>query len=281
MDKKTVLEAGVRAIQEAAPDFAPDLAIILGSGLGSLADRVEKVAVLPYDQIPGFKPSTAPYHAGRLILGRLAGKNVAVMQGRLHYYEGYTMSEVTDPIRIIALWGVKRIILTNAAGGVNQTFARGDLMLITDHIKLFTESPARGKENHLFGPRFFDMTETYSVSMGHVLRKAARKQGIHLREGVYMFFPGPQYETPAEIRMARVLGADAVGMSTVPEAIVARQMGLKTLGVSLISNLAAGMPGQTQITEEEVAETGAAAAERFCALIETAVELLPPAGTEE
>ena len=181
----------------------------------------------------------------------------------------------------MALWGAKRLILTNAAGGVNLTFARGDLMLITDHIKMFTESPVRGKENHLAGPRFFDMTETYSVAMGHVLRKAARKQGIRLREGVYMFFPGPQYETPAEIRMARTLGADAVGMSTVPEAIVARQMGMQILGVSLISNLAAGMAGQSQITEEEVAEAGAASAERFCALMETAIALLPPAEKAE
>ena len=203
--------------------FAPKVAMILGSGLGYMGDIVENAIAVPYGEIPHFKASTAPGHKGRLVFGTLEGKPVAVMQGRMHHYEGYSYEEVGYAVRVLRLLGCDTLIVTNAAGCVNMNWKAGDLMLITDQIKIFMESPLRGENLPEFGPRFPDASYLYTPRLQDLARQQARRLDLHLREGVYMYFPGPQYETPAEVRMARILGADAVGMSTVPEAIAAAQ----------------------------------------------------------
>ena len=253
-------------IREKTGGFEPEVLMILGSGLGFLGDRVSNSCRIDYSEIPGFSVSTAPGHTGKLVLGELGGKRVCVMQGRVHYYEGYSMEEITYPVRTARLLGASKLLVTNAAGGVNEDFSAGDIMLITDHIKLFDESPLRGRNIDEFGPRFNDMTHTYTKELRDKAEEAAGRLGMKLRKGVYMFFTGPQYETPAEIRAARALGADAVGMSTVPEVIVARHCGMDILGFSLISNLAAGILDRP-LSEEEVLEAAAAAKERFSALV--------------
>lgn len=221
--------------------FTPDIALVLGSGLGYLGDVVENPIAIDYKNIPLFKVSTAPGHSGRLVCGTLAGKKVAVMQGRLHHYEGYSYEDVTYPIRALKLVGCDKLILTNAAGCVNAAWQAGDIMLIADQIKFFLDSPLRGDNLNEFGPRFPDMSRIYTPALREVARKAAGELGLTLREGVYCYFPGPQFETPAEIRCARVLGGDAVGMSTAPEAIVAAHCGMEVLGFSLLTNMAAGI----------------------------------------
>ncbi len=253
--------------------FQPEVAMILGSGLGFLGDQVEDPITIPYGQIPYFRASTAPGHKGQLVFGTLEGKAVAVMQGRMHFYEGYSLQDVTFAVRVLHLLGAKQLIVTNAAGCVNRDWKAGDLMLINDHIKLMLESPLRGDNLPQFGPRFPDVSYLYTPQLRALAEAAAQELGIQLRSGVYMFFPGPQYETPAEVRVARILGADAVGMSTVPETIVAGQCGMQVLGLTLLTNMAAGILDQP-LSEEEVLEAADQAKERFSSLIRTYLKKL-------
>jgi purine-nucleoside phosphorylase len=245
-----------------------DVAVVLGSGLGAFAETLEDKTIVPYEEIPDFARSTVEGHSGRLVAGTLPGTsiNVAVMQGRFHYYEGYSLDEVTLPIRAFGAMGVKKLALTNAAGGVNHSFKAGDLMLISDHINLMMLSPLRGQHDNRLGERFPDMSEVYSREYRRIAKEVAAEQGVRLTEGIYMSLQGPNYETPAEIRMMRLLGADAVGMSTVPEAIVARQMGMSTLGISLITNAAAGIE-DAPINHAEVMEMGHRVSNQFCELL--------------
>ena len=253
--------------------FVPKVAMILGSGLGYLGDLVEDAAAVPYGDIPHFRTSTAPGHSGRLVFGRLAGKNVAVMQGRMHHYEGYSYEETAYAVRVLRLLGCDTLIVTNAAGCVRTDWNVGDLMLISDHIKLFSESPLRGENLPEFGPRFPDSSHLYTPRLRTLARDAAAEQGITLREGVYFYAYGPQYETPAEIRAIRALGGDAVGMSTAAEVIVAGHCGMEVLGFTLLSNMAAGILDQP-LTEQEVLDAGEAAKEKFSRLVLTCLERL-------
>ncbi len=249
-------------------DFKPDVAMVLGSGLGFLGDVVEDPIVVPYGDIPHFKVSTAPGHKGQLVFGTLSGKKVAVMQGRMHHYEGYSYEDVSYAVRVLKLVGCSQLILTNAAGCVNADWNVGEIMLITDHMKFFMESPLRGENLPEFGTRFPDMTHVYTPALQDVARRSAQELGMTLREGVYMYFPGPQFETPAEVRAARVLGADACGMSTAPEAIAAAHAGMKILGFTLLSNMAAGILDQP-LSGEEVNAAAEAARDHFSKLILT------------
>ena len=253
--------------------FVPDVAMVLGSGLGYLGDQVEDAIVVPYGQIPHFKASTAPGHKGQLVFGRLEGKNVAVMQGRMHHYEGYSYQEVAYAVRVLRLLGCKTLIVTNAAGCVRTDWEAGELMLITDHIKMFSESPLRGENLPEFGVRFPDASHLYTPRLQQLARETAKEQGIDLREGVYFYCYGPQYETPAEIRAARLLGGDAVGMSTAPEVIVAAHCGMEVLGFTLLSNMAAGILDQP-LTEQEVLDAGVAAREKFSGLVRACLKKL-------
>ena len=264
-------ETAADTIRPRLGQFRPEIAMVLGSGLGSMAELAEDPIVIPYGDIPGFEVSTAPGHAGRLVFGTLAGKNVAVMQGRLHAYEGYSFEEVCFPLRVLRLLGCKTLVITNACGGVNLDFQVGDICLITDHIKFFMDSPLRGQNIPEFGVRFPDATHLYTPRLQTVAREAAEKLRIRLVEGVYMYFPGPSYETPAEIRAIRTLGADLVGMSTVPEVLAAGHAGMEVLGFSLVSNAAAGITGEA-LSEQEVLDAAKAAKERFSALITRCVE---------
>ena len=250
--------AGISKTAAAADSAVADIAVVLGSGLGGFADRLFNTTIIPYRDIPHFPQSTAPGHAGRLVLGAVSpgGKRILCMQGRFHLYEGYSMHEVTRHIRVFKELGVSRLILTNACGGMNPVWKVGDLMLILDHINYTGQNPLTGRNLDAYGPRFPDMTHAYDPAMLDVARHAAAGLPIPLREGVYAGFCGPSYETPAEIRMFRALGASAVGMSTVPEAIVASHCGIKTCGISCITNYAAGILDQP-LTEAEVIETAA------------------------
>lgn len=252
----------------------PEVCLVLGSGLSRLAGEVTDPVEIPYEDIPGFPRSTVKSHAGKLVLGRLSGRPVAVMSGRFHFYEGYDMETVAFYVRVMFLLGVGKLVLTNAAGGVNETYRAGDLMLLTDHIKLCAESPSRGAIDPRFGDRFFDMTYTYSPALAAKARRSAKELGIPLHEGVYVFMAGPQFETPAEIRAIRRLGGDAVGMSTVAEAIAARQCGMEVLGLSCITNLAAGMQPGAEVSDQEVTQNAAAVADTFCALMRKIVEVI-------
>ncbi len=225
------------AFLRAHTHFRPKTAVILGSGLGKLADAIEQADVIPYSEIPHFKASTAVGHKGNLIIGLLDGVEVMAMQGRFHYYEGYTMQEVTLPVRVMSRFGIRRLLVSNAAGGINPDFAVGDLMVITDHIS-FMPNPLIGKNIDEMGPRFPDMTTVYSSSLRRAAHQAADRLGLKLRDGVYVAETGPTYETPAEYRMYGLLGGDAVGMSTVPEVIVARHCGMEVFGMSVITNCA-------------------------------------------
>lgn len=247
-----------------------DVAVVLGSGLGAFAETLVDPVIIPYEEIPDFVRSTVEGHSGRLIIGQLPQARhltVAVMQGRFHYYEGYSLDEVTLPIRSFGVLGVKRMILTNAAGGVNPSFDLGSFMLIKDHINLMMISPLRGKHDGRLGARFPDMSEVYSKDYQRVAVEVAGELGVPLGAGVYLALQGPNYETPAEIRMMSILGADAVGMSTVPEAIVARQIGMETLGISLITNPAAGMTHEP-IDHDAVMRTGGRVSETFSKLLQ-------------
>lgn len=251
----------------------PTIGLILGSGLGVLGDEIEGGSRIAYEDIPGFPVSTVEGHAGQLVLGELEGVPVVVMQGRFHYYEGYSMDQVVFPVWVMRSLGVRTLLVTNAAGGINTSFAPGDLMLITDHIKFFTDSPLRGPNIEDFGPRFNDMSDAYTARLRALAKKAAAEVGIDLREGVYAHMAGPSFETPAEIRMLRTLGADAVGMSTVPEVIAAAHASLDVIGISAISNLAAGILDQP-LNHEEVIETGRQVRDTFIRLVRTIVRAL-------
>jgi purine-nucleoside phosphorylase len=255
-----------RYITGAAGGRTPHVAVVLGSGLGGVADAVTSPIQIPYSEIPNFARSTVEGHAGKLILGRFGEVDVVLMNGRFHFYEGYSMQEVTLPVRAFSLLGVKSLVLTNAAGGCAPHLEPGALMLITDHINLMGENPLRGSNDARFGPRFPDMTEVYDPSYIVLAQDVAREMEISLAEGVYLGLRGPSYETPAEVKMLRKLGADALGMSTVPEAIVARHMGMRVLGVSCITNVAAGMSGSS-ISHQEVMEVGARAGRQLAELI--------------
>lgn len=254
-------------------DKTPEVGIVLGSGLGSLADRLSDPVFVDYGDIPGFARSTAPGHKGRLVFGTLSGKTVVCMQGRFHYYEGYSMQDIVFPIRVLKLLGIKALIITNAAGGVNTSFSVGDLMLITDHINFLGINPLIGPNAEEFGPRFCDMGKTYTPALRELAKNAASVCGLTLKEGVYIACTGPSYETPAEIRAFRTLGADAVGMSTVPEAITASHCSLPVLAISLITNMAAGVLDQT-LSGEEVIEIGNKKAGELQALVKEVVHEL-------
>lgn len=232
-------------------DFEPQIGIVLGTGLGGLTKEIQNIGSLPYNEIPNFPVSTVKGHEGRLIFGKLGGKKVVAMQGRFHYYEGYTMQELTFPIRVMKHLGINLLILSNASGGVNPAFEVGDLMVIKDHINLMGNNPLIGKNDDDLGPRFPDMSETYDKKVIREFTKIARQHAIHFQVGVYAAVSGPTFETPAEYKYIRVLGADAVGMSTVPEAIVARHMNLPVFAVSVISDL--GVEGKiVEISHDDV-----------------------------
>ena len=244
----------------------PKIAIILGSGLGPLTSQVKIDVEIPYKSIPHFPVSTAPGHIGRLIFGKLQDKDVILLDGRFHFYEGYDGHDIAVVLRSLKVLGISYLLQTNAAGGINKSFKAGDFMLITDHINLSGTNPLIGKNNSDFGPRFPDMSECYDPVLQQNARKAAKELGIDMKEGVYIWFMGPSYETPAEIRMARLLGADAVGMSTVPETIIAVHAGLKVLAISVISNLAAGVSDE-KLDENEVLVTANAKRHLFAELM--------------
>ena len=269
------------AAVQAHTGLRPRVGLILGSGLGRLADQIQDATAIPYDQIPHFPRSTVPGHAGRLVLGTLSGQPVCAMQGRFHFYEGYTPQQVTFPVRVMALLGVDILILTNAAGGINPGFRAGDLMLIVDHLNLVGmagHNPLRGPNLDAFGPRFPSMTHVYSPVLRRLALRTARRMDLELRQGVYAWVAGPNFETPAEVRLLRQLGADAVGMSTVPEALVARHAGLHVLGISTITNLAVDELDTTaEPSHEEVLETGAQAIPRLSRLLLEILVHLPQA----
>jgi purine-nucleoside phosphorylase len=266
-------EESAAAIRSRIGSFAPKVAMVLGSGLGYLGDVVENAVAVPYGDIPHFKHSTAPGHKGQLVFGKLSGQNVAVMQGRMHHYEGYSYEETAYAVRVLRLLGCGTLIVTNAAGCVRTDWQAGDLMLITDHIKLFSDSPLRGENLPQFGPRFPDSTHLYTPRLQALARDTARAQGLTLREGVYFYAYGPQYETPAEIRAVRALGGDAVGMSTAPEVIAAGHCGMEVLGFTLLSNMAAGILDQP-LTEREVLDAAERAKEHFSRLVLGCLEKL-------
>ena len=256
-------------------DFVPKVAVVLGSGLGDYAENIRVEYELPYSELEGFPVSTVPGHAGKFIFGYIDEVPVACMKGRVHYYEGYPVSDVVLPIRLLKLMGAQILFLTNAAGGVNTSFHAGDLMLIKDHISAFAPNPLIGPNIDELGPRFPDMSTVYHRDIQKLLRKAAKENHIFLQEGVYAQMTGPSYESPAEIRMLRTLGCDAVGMSTVVEAIAANHMGLKVCGVSCISNLAAGM-SDSPLSHKEVQEAADMAAPNFKKLVTEAVKGMAP-----
>jgi len=248
-------------------EHRPTLCVVLGSGLGDYAETLEDAQVIEYKTIPGFPVSTVPGHAGRLIFGRKYGVNLVCMQGRFHCYEGYSPAETVIPLRTLIKLGVKTLLATNAAGGVNMDFAPGDIMIIKDHINFTSLNPLEGRNFDEFGPRFPDMSYAYDKKLISALEQTATDGGIAVRKGVYMMMKGPSFETPAEIRMARILGADAVGMSTVPEIITAAHAGVASAAMSCITNMAAGILDKP-LSHEEVMETGKVTAGRIAALID-------------
>ncbi|QTU83234.1 purine-nucleoside phosphorylase [Carnobacteriaceae bacterium zg-C25] len=268
-----------RKIQEAADYIKsqgvvnPEFALILGSGLGELAEEVENAISIDYSNIPHFPTTTVVGHANELVYGVLNGKNVLVMKGRFHYYEGYGLEAITFPIRVFKALGIENVFLTNAAGGVNETYKPGTLMMITDHINYAGPNPLIGPNDDEIGTRFPDMTQVYHPAYRDVIRQAAKEVGVDLKEGVYTWYSGPSYETPAEIRMFRTLGTDAIGMSTVPEAIVANHAGMKVMGISCITNMAAGMSGE-QLSHEEVVEVTQKVKHLFKALVRKTIEFI-------
>lgn len=251
--------------------FAPEIALILGSGLGDMAEEAEDKIVIDYKDIPNFPVSTVQGHKGRLVFGTIRGRKVVFMQGRFHYYEGYGMEEVVFPVWVFKALGVKKLVVTNAAGGVNTDFRPGDLMLIKDHINYTNNNPLIGPNIEKFGPRFPDMSEAYSRELQEIVKACASKNGITMREGTYIFLTGPSYETPAEIKAFRIIGADAVGMSTVPEVVAANHCGIKPVGISCITNMAAGILDQP-LNHREVMETADRVKESFTKLITSVIE---------
>lgn len=264
------LNSCYESIKDKIP-FKPKVALILGSGLGDYADGINIEAALDYHDIEGFPVSTVPGHKGRFVFGHVEGVPVVIMQGRVHYYEGYPMSDVVLPVRLMKMMGAEILFMTNAAGGANFNFRPGDFMLITDHISSFVPSPLIGLEGDELGPRFPDMSEVYKKDLRDKIVACAVQQGIHMKEGVYIQLTGPAYETPQEIRMCRTLGADAVGMSTVCEAVAANHMGMKVCAISCITNMACGM-SNTPLSHEEVKETANRVAKQFKVLVTAAIK---------
>jgi purine-nucleoside phosphorylase len=256
--------------------LSPRIGIVLGSGLGAVADAVRDAVVVPYTSIPNFPHSTVEGHSGRVVAGNLGDTSVLVLQGRVHFYEGYSPAQVTFPMRVMGALGIRAVVLTNAAGGIQQGYSIGQLVALADHINLMGWNPLTGPNEPRFacipgaGLRFFDMTEAYSKALRTLAKDAAREEGFALDEGIYLATPGPSFETPAEIRAFRTMGATLVGMSTVPETIVARHMGIEVLGISCVTNLAAGL-SDTQLSHEEVFEAGRKVEHRLAALLERLV----------
>ncbi|MGD0617117.1 MAG: purine-nucleoside phosphorylase [Bryobacteraceae bacterium] len=257
----------------------PRTAVVLGSGLGDFANELDNRIEIPYGEIPGWPPSTAQSHAGKLIVGTLAGQPLAVMAGRNHLYEGYSPAQVTFGVRVLAKLGVRSLVLTNAAGGINLNYGKGALVIISDHINLQGSNPLVGANDDSCGPRFPDMTEAYDARYRRIALEAAAKLGVEMPEGVYAAVLGPSYETPAEIRYLRVIGADLVGMSTVPETIVANHMGVKVLAISCVTNMAAGVL-PVKLSHEEVLEVGRQVRERFVLFLKTVLPRLESANDE-
>jgi len=253
-------------VREATGGFEPETLLVLGSGLGFLGDTVEDPKYVLYRDIPHFRDSTAPGHAGRFVAGKLRGKNVLVMQGRLHIYEGYTAEEAAYPVRTARLLGAESMVVTNACGGVNMSYRVGELVILKDFIKFAHINPLFGPNLIEFGPRFCDMSYTFDRGYRHLLKQIGKEHGLNLREGVYFYMTGPQYETPAEIRAVRVLGGDVVGMSTVPECIAANHAGMRILGISLVTNMAAGVV-DAPLTEQEVLDEAEKARGYFSRLV--------------
>ncbi len=271
----TLFEKATSAAEfvEKRTSLRPKTAIVLGSGLGAFAEQLEELKAIPFAEIPHFPRSTVPGHSGKMVIGDIGGVPVAVMQGRVHAYEGYSSDEVTFPVRVLGRMGVKTLVLTNAAGGINPEFHRGQLVLIADHINLSGRNPVAGPNDDRFGPRFFDMSEAYSKRLLGLAHQAARSTGLDLAEGVYLCVLGPSFETPAEIRAFRALGADLVGMSTVQETIAARHMGIEVLGISCVTNMAAGIQKEP-LSHEEVMATGHAVEERLAELMTRLVPMM-------
>ncbi len=269
MASQQILEA--KSFIESKLVVKPQVGMILGSGLGVLADEIEDGIVIPYDQIPHFLKSTVEGHAGEFVIGKLSGVVVMAMKGRFHYYEGYSQKDITFPVRVMKALGIETIFVTNAAGGVNTSYLPGDLMVIEDHINMSGSNPLIGKNEDEFGPRFPDVSRAYSTDLMSLAHEVAATQRLNLKTGVYQFNSGPTYETPAEVRMARLLGADAVGMSTVPEVIVAAHMGMKVLGISCITNMAAGILDKP-LYHGEVVETAERVRGAFINLIKGILE---------
>ncbi len=251
-------------------NISPKVGLILGSGLGVLADEIQNAVKIKYNDIPNFPVSTVEGHAGQLVIGNLEGKQVVAMQGRFHYYEGYSQQEITFPVRVMKALGVDTIVVTNAAGGSNTNFKPGDLMVIKDHINLSGNNPLIGKNDERFGPRFPDMSTAYNPKYVALVKECAKELNMNIQEGVYAFFSGPTYETPAEVRMAQILGADAVGMSTAPEVIVASHSSMDVIGISCITNMAAGILDQP-LDHEEVIETTQKVKAEFLSLVKAVV----------
>lgn len=270
MDKIKKFNQAAQYVEERI-NIKPEIGMILGSGLGEMAEYIEDRVAINYVDIPGFPVSTVEGHAGRLVAGKLMGKPVLAMQGRFHFYEGYPMEEVTFPVRVMKLLGIKYLIVTNAAGGVNREFEPGDLMAINDHINMMGSNPLKGKNLDQFGPRFPAMTGAYDKQLLDIAHQCATRKQIQLRSGVYCSVQGPSYETPAEIKMVETIGGDAVGMSTVPEVIVARHCGIKVLGISCITNMAAGILDRPP-NHEEVLEVGRQAKDKFIALLKEIIK---------
>ncbi|KEI07532.1 purine-nucleoside phosphorylase [Clostridium botulinum] len=265
MDLYNQIQEAAKYIQEKSK-YTPEIGLILGSGLGAIGDKIENAEYYPYSEIPHFPVSTVEGHAGRLVIGTLQGRTVIAMQGRFHFYEGYKMQEVTFPVRVMKLLGISKLIVTNAAGAVNTNYKPGDLMLISDHLNLMGDNPLMGRNLDQFGARFPDMSNAYDKELRGKVKEIASSLGVELQEGVYAAMSGPTYETPAEIRMIRTLGGDAAGMSTVPEVIIASHSGIKTVGISCMTNMAAGILDQP-LDHEEVIETSERVRETFIKLM--------------
>ena len=266
------IQTAANYIRERVP-FTPKLGLVLGSGWNMILEDMESPVRIPYAEVPGMIASTVPGHAGEWVFGKIGGREVCVMAGRIHYYEGHALKDVTLPIRVMKALGIETVVLTNAAGAVNKGFEPGDMMLITDHINLTASNPLIGPNDDDLGTRFPDMSKAYDPALREVAKAIALEQGLTLREGVYMWLTGPTFETPAEIRMARTLGADAVGMSTVPETIVARHGGIKVLALSCMTNMAAGVLDQP-LSHLEVLETMQRVRVPYRAFIARLIELL-------
>lgn len=278
MDNTEKILSAAAYIRERVP-MRPEIGLVLGSGLGDYADTLEDALRIAYADIPNFPVPSIPGHTGALVFGRKQGREVVVMQGRIHYYEGLPQQQITLPIRVLAALGVKTVVLTNACGGVNLQFAPGDLMLIRDHINFSGANPLIGPNLDAFGPRFPDMSDLYTASVRAAIREKAREAGIFLQEGVYAMYSGPNYETPAEIRMFRALGADTVGMSTVPEALVAGHCGMQVVGISCVTNMAAGVL-PVKLSHEEVTEAASRVSAKFRKLIDLVLTVLGPEETD-